>query len=162
MSRFKTILFISFLVIILDQLTKWLVRSSVPIFGRINLLPFLDITHLRNKGAAFGILKDLPENYRMLLFIFVLVVAVIVIIIFLIKVENKDKLITYSLSLIMGGALGNSIDRFRLGYVTDFIDFHWFGNPDYHWPPFNIADSAITIGVILILVDTFIFRRGKI
>ena len=85
----------------------------------------------------------------------------VVIVYFLKKTGHQDSLLRFSLGLILGGAIGNSIDRFKLRYVTDFIDFHWFGDPALHWPPFNIADSAITIGVILILIDTFITKRGK-
>jgi len=120
----------------------------------------LDITHIRNEGAAFGIFRDLPETFRLGLFVAVLITAVVVIVYFVKKTGPHDNLLRFSLGLILGGAVGNSIDRFSLRYVTDFIDFHWFGNPALHWPPFNIADSAITIGVILILFDTFISRRG--
>ncbi len=95
------------------------------------------------------------------MFVLVLIAAVVVIVYLLSKTGNNDRLLVVSLSLILGGAIGNSIDRFRLRYVTDFIDFHWCGNPSLHWPPFNLSDSAITIGVILILFDTFILKRGR-
>jgi signal peptidase II len=127
----------------------------------VPFLPFLDITHIRNPGAAFGIFSDLPEQARLILFAVVLITAVVVIFYFLKKTGPQDGLLRFSLGLILGGAIGNSIDRFKLRYVTDFIDFHWFGDPALHWPPFNIADSAITIGVILIIFDTFFTRRGK-
>jgi signal peptidase II len=161
MNKYKVAIFISLFIVIADQLTKWAIRANLTLFERIPVLPFLDITHIRNKGAAFGILNDLPGDVRMPLFVLVLLLAVIVIFVFLSKTDSKDRLLVYSLSLILGGAIGNSIDRFRLGYVTDFIDFHWFGDPRYHWPPFNFADSAITIGVILILFDAFFLKRGR-
>lgn len=161
MNKYKVAVVIALFVIVLDQLTKWFIRSSVPLYKKIQILPFFDITHLRNTGAAFGILRDLPDSLRFPLFAIVFIVAIVVIFIFLKKTANEDKLLIVSLSLILGGAIGNSIDRFRFGYVTDFLGFHWFGNPNYQWPPFNVADSAITIGVILILFDTFFLKRGK-
>lgn len=160
MKKYKIAFWVSFAVVIADQLSKWFVRSSLELFERVSVLPFLDITHLRNRGAAFGILNELPENIRLPFFAIVFVLAIVVILLFLRKAYERDTLLVFSLSLILGGAIGNSIDRFRLGYVTDFIDFHWFGHPDYHWPPFNIADSAITVGVVLILFDAFFARRG--
>ncbi|MGH7790806.1 MAG: signal peptidase II [Thermodesulfobacteriota bacterium] len=161
MSKYRLAACVSICIIVADQATKWIIRSNVALFEKIPLLPFLDITHLRNRGAAFGILNDLPEIVRMPLFVFVLAVAIVVIFVFLKKVEPGDRVLILSLSLILGGAIGNSIDRFRLGYVTDFIDFHWFGDPKYHWPPFNVADSGITIGVILILFDTLFLKKGN-
>lgn len=161
MKTYRTAAIIAALVVIIDQISKWLVVKHVPLYGKINALPFLDITHIRNPGAAFGIFRDMPESLRLPLFIAVLAAAVVVIIYFLSKTGKNDGLLVFSLSLILGGAIGNSIDRFRLRYVTDFIDFHWFGNPALHWPPFNLSDSAITIGVVLILFDTFILKRGR-
>jgi len=160
MHKYRTPIIVAALVVILDQVSKWLVVKYIPLYDKVPFLPFLDITHIRNPGAAFGIFRDLPETVRLLLFALVLITAVVVIFYFLKKTGPHDSLLRFSLGLILGGAVGNSIDRFSLRYVTDFIDFHWFGNPTLHWPPFNIADSAITIGVILILFDTFISRRG--
>ncbi|MCI0453449.1 MAG: signal peptidase II [Candidatus Dadabacteria bacterium] len=159
MSKYKTVVCVSLFIIILDQITKVLIRSSVALHESISLLPFLDITHLRNRGAAFGILNELPDTVRMPLFVLILVVAVVAIFAFLKRAESRDRIMVISLSLILGGAIGNSIDRFRLRYVTDFIDFHWFGNPKYHWPPFNVADAAITIGVILILLQALFSKK---
>lgn len=160
MNKFRIPIIVAAIVVILDQLSKWLVVQYVPLYDKVPFLPFLDITHIRNPGAAFGIFSDLPEQARLILFAVVLITAVVVIFYFLKKTGPKDGLLRFSLGLILGGAVGNSIDRFTLRYVTDFIDFHWFGNPALHWPPFNIADSAITIGVILIIFDTFITKRG--
>lgn len=161
MNRYITAVIIAAVVVIVDQLSKWLVVREIPLYGRVEFLPFLDITHIRNPGAAFGIFRDMPDSLRLPLFVLVLIAAIVVIFYFLSKTDAGDKLLIVSLSLILGGAIGNSIDRFRLRYVTDFIDFHWFGDPSLHWPPFNLSDTAITIGVILILLDTFILRRGK-
>ena len=161
MKRYRTAVIVTALVIIIDQISKWLVVRYVPLYGKVSLLPFLDVAHIRNPGAAFGIFREMPESLRLPLFVAVLITAVAVIIYFLSKAGTGDRLLVFSLSLILGGAIGNSIDRFRLRYVTDFIDFHWFGNQALHWPPFNLSDSAITIGVILILLDTFILKRGR-
>lgn len=161
MQKLRTPIIVAAIVIILDQLSKWLVVKYIPLYDTIPFLPFLDITHIRNSGAAFGIFSNLPDQARLILFAVVLVTAVLVIFYFLKKTGPRDGLLRFSLGLILGGAIGNSIDRFKLRYVTDFIDFHWFGNPALHWPPFNLADSAITIGVILILFDTFITKRGN-
>jgi len=161
MNKLRTPIIVAAIVVILDQLSKWLVVKTIPLYEEVPFLPFLDITHIRNPGAAFGIFSDLPEQARLILFAVVLITAVVVIFYFLKKTGPQDSLLRFSLGLILGGAIGNSIDRFKLRYVTDFIDFHWFGDPALHWPPFNIADSAITIGVILILIDTFITKRGK-
>lgn len=161
MNKYRWAGSVSLAVIVVDQITKWIIRTELPLYTRINVLPFFDITHLRNTGAAFGILRGLPESLRFPLFAIVLIIALLAIFIFLKKVSENDRVLVVSLGLILGGAIGNSIDRFRFGYVTDFLGFHWFGNLQYQWPPFNIADSAITIGVILILFDTFFLKKGK-
>lgn len=161
MNKYRLALFVSLAVIVVDQITKWIIITNLPLYTRINVLPFFDITHLRNTGAAFGILRDLPETLRFPLFVIVLIVAIVAIVLFLRKVAENDRVLIVSLGLILGGAIGNSIDRFRFGYVTDFLGFHWFGNLHYQWPPFNVADSAITVGVILILFDTFFLKKSK-
>ena len=161
MNKYNIAIGVSLFVIIADQITKIIIRSHLALFEKIPMLPFLDIVHLRNPGAAFGMLNDLPENMRTPLFAFILIVAFIAILFFLKKAENNDRILIFSLSLILGGAIGNSIDRFRFGYVTDFIDFHWFENPKYHWFPFNVADAAITIGVILILFEALFLKKGN-
>lgn len=161
MNKYKIAVCVSLFVIASDQITKMFIRSNLALFERIRVLPFLDITHLRNPGAAFGILDNLSENMRLPLFVFILIVAFIAIFLFLKKAESNDTILIFSLSLILGGAIGNSIDRFRLGYVTDFIDFHLFGSSKYHWFPFNVSDAAITIGVILILFEAFFLKRDN-
>ncbi len=161
MNKYKITVCVSLFIIVADQLTKIFIRSNLALSERIPLLPFLDITHLRNPGAAFGILNNLSESVRMPLFVFILVVAFIAIFLFLKKAEGNDRILIFSLSLILGGAIGNSIDRFRFGYVTDFIDFHLFGSSKYHWFPFNVADATITIGVILILFEAFFLKRDN-
>jgi signal peptidase II len=147
--------------VLLDQVTKYLIITNIPLYGKISLLPFLDIVHIRNTGVAFGFLSNLPESFRFYFFVLVFLLALALVSIFLYKTPYKEKLMMVSLSLILSGAIGNSIDRLRLGYVTDFIDFHWFGDPKLHWPPFNAADSCITIGVILLILHSLFLNKDK-
>ena len=161
MNKYLLTFIICIIVVILDQISKYLVTVYIPLYSSIDILPVLDFTHIRNTGVAFGMLQNLPSNLKLPFFIVVFVVAVVVIISIIRNTESKNKAMLIGLSLILAGAIGNSLDRFRLGYVTDFIDFHWFNNPSLHWPPFNISDSAITIGAILIVVTGIFFSRTK-
>ena len=149
------------LFVLLDQITKYLIIENIPLYGKISLLPFLDIVHLRNPGVAFGFLSSLPESFRFYFFILVFLVAVVLVSVFIYNTPFAEKLMIISLSLILSGAIGNSIDRLRLGYVTDFIDFHWFSDPKLHWPPFNVADSCITIGVILLVISSLFLNKNR-
>lgn len=161
MNKYYLTLMVSSIVVISDQLTKYLVRSTIPLHSGTEVLPFFDITHLRNPGIAFGMLRDMPENLKIPFFIVVLIAALVVIFYMIKSTHNSDKSVIISLSLILGGAIGNSIDRFRLGYVTDFLHFHWFGHPDYSWPPFNVSDSCITVGAVMIVILSIFYSRGK-
>lgn len=134
-------LLISLVVIIVDQITKHLVRIMIKPFEVINLLPFLQIVHIRNEGAAFGLFRVFGN----ITFIIISVVAIITVLYLLIK-DEKDRI---PLSLILGGATGNLIDRIIYGNVTDFIDLY---AGRFHWPAFNIADSALTIGISLMFI----------
>jgi len=137
---------ISILIIIADFITKKIIVSKVVLYDSISVLPFLNIVHIENKGAAFGILSSLGNQY----FIIVAIIAIIFIMIYLAK--SPLGLETYALSLVLGGAAGNFIDRVRIGKVIDFIDV--FVN-DWHWPAFNIADSALTVGITLFIIASF-------
>lgn len=161
MNKISFVTIICVLFVLFDQVTKYLIVEQIPLYSRVSLLPFLDLTHIRNPGVAFGFLSNLPENFRFYFFIIVFLLAIVLISLFIRNTPFKEKLMLVSLSLILSGAIGNSIDRLRQGYVTDFIDFHWFGDPKLHWPPFNIADSCITVGVILLIVHTLFFSKHK-
>lgn len=161
MTKWKLSALIVSIVILFDQTSKFLIRSSLTLYEKVNVFPFFDVVHYRNRGAAFGILNDLNDDIRLLFFLSVFVVAVVVIVAFLYKLPEKSRLLTVALSMVLGGAVGNSIDRFRLGYVTDFLDLHWFDNPALHWAAFNLADSAISVGVALVLLDTIWVSRGR-
>jgi len=117
---------------------------------------FFSLTYVRNKGAAFGILAD--NAVRIPFFITVSIVAMLGIIWYIKRIRNDQKLAVFSLSLVFSGAFGNLIDRVRLGEVIDFLDVFW---QRYHWPAFNVADSAITVGVTLLFIDMWREDRKK-
>ncbi len=161
MKKNLSVFIISFSVILLDQFTKWVVKVNVPFLSRTEVFPGLDITHLRNPGIAFGILRDMPSEIMFYFYIFVLVAVTAVVAFFLQKIDEKHKVPRYALACILGGAIGNSIDRFLCGYVTDFIAVYWPPNPDALWPPFNVADSAITVGTISMMIALFTGPRWE-
>lgn len=134
---------ISSVILLFDYITKWIIVETVQLHDHIDLLPFLRIVHVENKGAAFGLFTQLGNN----IFILISACAIICIVIYLIKLPIG--LEVYSLSMILGGAAGNLIDRIRIGKVIDFIDIYVM---NWHWPAFNVADSALTVGIILFLI----------
>ena len=145
---------ISVVVLVLDQWTKHLVHTrfqwgeTVPIIES-----FFSLTYVRNSGAAFGLLHRAPAWFRDPFFIVVPVLAMFVILYIFHKLTERQKWTAVALSLILSGAVGNLIDRLRFGYVIDFLDFHW--KEAYHWPAFNVADSAIVVGVGIMFVLSF-------
>jgi len=138
-------------VLILDQASKHLVASRMALYQSISLIPhWLDITYTRNPGAAFSLFVNLPAWLRTY-FLFSLSAAAIVALLILLAYTAELNLTAISLALILAGAAGNLIDRARAGEVTDFIDVHYYS---HHYPIFNVADCAITIGVALILISS--------
>jgi signal peptidase II len=115
---------------------------------------YFNITYVKNPGAAFGFLSNASPQFRSLFLISVTVIAIVLILYFISKNTSKEVFLTFSLSLILGGAVGNLIDRIRFGAVTDFLDFYI---SSYHWPAFNVADSAISLGALVLVVE--VFRR---
>jgi len=147
--RYQILLAVSALVLVLDQLTKIYVDRTMELHSSITVIEgFFNITYLRNKGAAFGILAD--SAWRLPFFLLVSTIAVAVILVVIKRMRDDQVLNVASLSLIFSGALGNLIDRVRLGEVIDFLDVHWRG---HHWPAFNVADSAICVGVFLLAIE---------
>lgn len=135
--------------LLIDQLTKIYVDRAFDLHQSIPVVDGLfNLTYLRNKGAAFGFLAN--TSYRLPFFILVSVIAVFVILFAYRKLRRDQKIAQLSLALILSGALGNLIDRIRLGEVIDFLDVYW---KTYHWPAFNVADSAICVGVFLLAID---------
>lgn len=143
---------ISLLVIALDRASKaavlaWLApRGSIPVISGL-----FDLTYVRNPGGVFGMFKDLDEGIRGALFTVVPLAAIILIAAYARRIPPAHRAALLALSLILGGAVGNLVDRLRFGYVIDFLDFFW---RDHHWPAFNAADSAICIGVGLLMLET--------
>ena len=146
---------IASLIFLLDQFTKMQVVQNLYLGQRNELTVFFNLVHVRNYGAAFSFLSEAGGWQRWFL-TFVSAIASMVIVYWIKKSDEKKYLETLSLIIILGGALGNFYDRLILGYVIDFLDFHWSG---VHFPAFNIADTAITIGAILFIADNLIFNR---
>jgi signal peptidase II len=139
-------------IFLIDQLSKYFISIYLPPQQPVAILEnFLHINYIRNVGAAFGLLSHLSSQVRTPLFLGISILAILMILFFFSRLEAKQSFLSSSLSLILGGALGNFLDRIRLGYVVDFLDFHWYDR--YHWPAFNIADTAITVGVILLILE---------
>ena len=135
-----------------DQLTKAWVSSSLTYADQIPVIDgFFHITHVRNPGAAFGLLADSPEPVRIFFFFGVTLVAIGLILQFFRKLAPGDRFSALSLGLILAGAVGNLIDRVRFGEVVDFLHFRLWGG--YTWPDFNLADSFIVVGVILLVIE---------
>ncbi|MBI3079096.1 MAG: signal peptidase II [Deltaproteobacteria bacterium] len=146
-------------VLLLDQLSKLLIQTQIPLHTRIPVIPgLLDLTHIRNPGAAFGLFASFPEGWRTPALIAISLAALVVIVLFVRSLAPDRRLLLIALGLIMGGAAGNLLDRLRFGAVVDFIDAYW---RTYHWPAFNVADSAVTGGVIAILLDLWVGRKAE-
>ena len=138
-------------VVALDQLTKWLVDRVMDLHdSRVVVEGLLSLTYVQNRGAAFGVLSDAELPYQSILFSLVSVAALCAIAAYAWRLPAASRLPQTALALIMGGALGNLLDRARLGHVVDFVDVFWNA---HHWPAFNVADSAITVGVFLLILD---------
>jgi len=142
-------LLLSVLVVALDLWTKSLASESLTLYRPLELTSWLNLTLAHNYGAAFSFLSD-AGGWQRWLFTGLALVVTLVLIIWLFRLPAREKLTGTALGLIIGGAIGNVIDWITLGYVVDFIDVHYQG---WHWPAFNVADSAITCGVILLLID---------
>jgi signal peptidase II len=145
--------YLSVLIIVLDQLTKFIVHSTMNLYDSIQVVPYLlNFTYIRNEGIAFGIYFEGAET----IFI-VLPILITIYLFYLLKSEEfQDKFSQIALFLIIAGAVGNIIDRIFRGYVVDFIDFHLNG---MHWYVFNIADSSVTIGLIFLLYSSIIINK---
>ena len=143
---YYSLLFIS-IIVLLDQVTKYLARTYINPMESIELLPILNLVSVRNQGAAFGMFRSLGNN-----FFIAISFAAILFMLWVIVTAKEDYRI---FSLLAGGAIGNLIDRLTLGYVVDFLDFTVSG---HHWPAFNVADSALTIGITSMLI-TLVIKR---
>ena len=152
-------LWLAALIVVADQVTKMLVRRTISLHSSITVVPgFLDLTHVRNTGAAFGILNGAEFPFKAPLLIGVAIVALVSIGVYATQLPPQQRLARIGLTLILGGAVGNLIDRARSGYVLDFVDVYW---RNHHFWAFNVADSAITIGVSAIILDLLLTRGGQ-
>ncbi len=141
-------------VLVLDQFTKYLVEKRIRLYEVVTVVPgFFNLTHVRNKGAAFSLFSTMPDGLRSAFFIMVTLVAVAALAALIIK--THERLLVIAFSLITGGAVGNVIDRIRFGEVVDFIQWYY---RSFYWPSFNVADSAISVGVGLLAID-MLFRK---
>lgn len=148
--RFPYALIVS-CVVVLDQVTKALVDSLMELHESRPLVEgLLSLTYVRNRGAAFGILSDADLPYQSALFAAVSLAALLAIAFYALRLPSQQRLPQTALALVMGGAIGNLVDRALHGYVIDFVDVYW---RQHHWPAFNLADSCISVGVCLLLLD---------
>ncbi|HXE97513.1 MAG TPA: signal peptidase II [Dongiaceae bacterium] len=160
-SRYTLFAVIAIVGITIDQITKIAIDRSMKLFDSIPISEnFFHITYVRNKGAAFSFLSS--ASWRLPFFIAVSIVAALVILIAFRKLCDYQRLAQVSLAMIFSGAVGNLIDRVRLGEVIDFLDAHWYR---HHWPAFNVADSLICVGVFLLAIDMILeekrLKKGK-
>ncbi|HYK91049.1 MAG TPA: signal peptidase II [Acidobacteriota bacterium] len=144
---------ITLLVLAVDHFTKWIVRTNMNIRDAIDIVPsYLRISYVQNSGVAFGLFADIQSAWKPYILAAMAVVAVIVILIYSSRMPLNRTLLQLALAVTMGGILGNFTDRIMHGFVVDFVEFHV--HESFHWPTFNVADSAITIGIALLLIDT--------
>ena len=138
-------------VVVIDQITKAFVSSAMSLHESIVVIgSFFNITYVRNPGAAFGFLATAGPTFRSVFFLSVTVAAILLILYYLSRSMRKELLLIFSLSLILGGASGNLIDRMRYGEVVDFLDVYI---ASYHWPTFNVADASISLGAALLVLQ---------
>jgi signal peptidase II len=142
-------------ILFADHLTKWMVRAMMDSHDVIEIIPnYLRLSYVRNSGVAFGLFADIQSAWKPYILASMAIAAVLVIFVYSSRMPLNRKLLQAALAITMGGILGNFIDRIAHGFVVDFIEFHI--NESFHWPTFNVADSAITVGIALLLIDTVI------
>ena len=151
-------LWLAALSIGLDQASKLAINKSFQLYESISVMPFFNLTYVHNMGAAFSFLSE-AGGWQRWFFAALAIIMSVIMTIWLIRLKEHETLLAVSLALILGGAMGNLIDRLAYGYVIDFLDVYY---GTYHWPAFNIADSAITIGVSLMLVESFKSQEEKV
>jgi len=173
--KYKVFFIIVPLLIILDQVTKLLIAKYIPVGGSVTIIPnFFDLVHTYNTGAAFGMFAQVDSSFRVPFFYGISIFVGIALIIYFIKMSDTDHLMIWTISFIYGGMIGNLIDRIRLGHVLDFASAH-IGDKVFSftlfgkgfdipliWPAFNVADSAITAAIFMLLIGSFYYgSKGK-
>ncbi len=147
------------LVVVLDQVTKIWVVNNFQLYESLEVIPgFFNLTYLTNKGAAFGFLAGVDAAWRHYFFLILASIALVLLVVAWFRLHRDHRFYGPALALIAGGAIGNVIDRVRVGAVVDFLDFYVATS---HWPAFNVADSAITLGVALFLLTNYLEERQK-
>jgi signal peptidase II len=150
-TRLRQALLVALAVVAVDQLTKAMVERSMTLYESIPLVPGFSLTYVRNTGAAFGMLGGAPSAFRLPLFLLVTAVAIWALISYLRATPTHRRSLVWALGGILGGAVGNFICRMRYGEVVDFFHLHYGA---WSWPMFNVADSAITVGVAIVLLES--------
>ena len=157
--RYNVLLVVGSLVVLIDQITKIWVDKTMNLYESTPIVPgLLDLDYIRNTGAAFGFLSGSHAGFRIPFFILVSSVAIGIILFLFYKLEESEVMMPLALSLVLGGAIGNLIDRIRLGEVIDFILFHYKA---FRWPAFNVADIGITVGVTLLVLKIFLLEKRE-
>lgn len=140
-------------IVAADQATKWLVIQRLPLYEDLPLITgLLSLQHVRNSGAVFGFLSGADIPFKPYVFALLSGLALAALTYYARTIPAEEKLPRFALSLVIGGAIGNLIDRVRFGYVVDFVKMYW---ETYVWPNFNVADSAISVGLVLLIIDSF-------
>ena len=146
-------------VVALDQISKIVLAYNIPKYASVPVIKgFFNLVHVRNRGMAFGLMNRPGHGFKLYFLIAATLGAIVLLLFWFRKMKDEDHNITIGISLILGGAVGNLIDRIRLGEVIDFLDFY-VGS--YHWPAFNVADAAITIGIFWLAVNTLFRKTSK-
>jgi len=158
-ERFNIAIYLAVLVMLLDQMSKWwLVHEIAPPPGGLAVIPFFNLVLVENRGATFGLLSRFDPNITF--YFFTVTAAIILLFLGPWLWRTSSTLVAFGIGFIMGGAVGNVIDRIRFGAVIDFLDFYVnFQGQAHHWPAFNLADSAIVTGVALLLLDSIVRKR---
>jgi signal peptidase II len=156
-GKFVTLMVVAIVVVLVDQLTKWAIVEWIPLYDRVPLNSFINLTHQKNAGAAFSFLAD-AGGWQRWFFVALATGVSAVITVWIWRIRNNGQIVLSSgLALVLGGAVGNLIDRILLGHVTDFIQV-WFGS--WAFPSFNVADAGISVGAALLIIDALFFS-GK-
>jgi len=155
-SRLKW-LWLAVLAIVLDFTTKQMAEHFLQYAQPVYVLPIFDLTLLYNKGAAFSFLAN-ESGWQRWFFALIAIGVSTVLTIWLMKLKPSERWLSAALALVIGGALGNLYDRFAYGHVVDFLHFHW---EEHYFPAFNIADSAITLGAIMLIIDSLFLEKKR-
>jgi signal peptidase II len=152
-NKYLTLFIFANVLVLVDQYSKFLVTTHLPLYYSIEVIQgVFNLTHIRNPGVAFGLFAGMESQYKAWIFVFISTVAIIAILVIYHHTPKEHRMVRVGLILIFSGAIGNVIDRIVYQEVIDFLDVFYKG---YHWPAFNFADSCITIGVGLMILDLF-------